>query len=261
MKNTVKIIFFDVDGTLVDMKTKVASAVTINTLRNLRSNGYKICLATGRSPMSLPTLGDVKFDAYLTYNGSLCYIDETVIFSNPISKSDIQNTLLNAKRLGKPVALATNSILSANGADQDLIDYYGFAHQEVFIDSNFEARVDEAVYQIMMGGRRSDYPSILKGSTNIKIAAWWDRAVDIIPKNGGKGTGVKAILNHFNLSPSQAMAFGDGDNDIELFQAVEASVAMENASDTLKAVAFDMCEHVSDNGVHKYLLEKGFIDS
>lgn len=253
MKDSIKIIFFDVDGTLIDMDTKVPTDITINALKKLRQSGYKICLATGRSPMSLPNLGDIEFDAYLTYNGSLCYANDIKIFSNPISKKDIINTLENARNLGKPVALATDNILSANGIDQDLIDYYGFAHQEVFIDPNFEDRINEEVYQIMMGARVSEYESILKGSENIKIAAWWHRAVDIIPKNGGKGAGVKAILKHFGYERNQAMAFGDGDNDIDLFQAVRVSVAMENASENLKEIAIDICGHVSENGVTRYL--------
>ncbi len=37
------------------------------------------------------------------------------------------------------------------------------------------------------------------------------------------------------------MAFGDGNNDIEMFQAVGHSVAMGNASADLKAIASEVC--------------------
>ena len=71
--NNIKIIFFDIDGTLVDMQTKRISAKTIEALQRLKANGIKICIATGRSPISLPKFDGVDFDAYLTFNGSYCY--------------------------------------------------------------------------------------------------------------------------------------------------------------------------------------------
>ena len=48
-----KIIFFDIDGTLIDMQRKQISENTLKVLRQLQKNGIKICLATGRSPVAL----------------------------------------------------------------------------------------------------------------------------------------------------------------------------------------------------------------
>ena len=78
---------------------------------------------------------------------------------------------------------------------------------------------------------------MLQNTQEAKITSWWDRAVDIIPAGGGKGTGISKMLEYYGIDRSQAMAFGDGNNDIEMFQAVDMGVAMENASDDLKAVA------------------------
>lgn len=47
----IKIIFFDIDGTLIDMKKKQISKKVLETLVKLKNNGIKICIATGRSPM------------------------------------------------------------------------------------------------------------------------------------------------------------------------------------------------------------------
>jgi HAD superfamily hydrolase (TIGR01484 family) len=68
----IKIIFFDVDGTLVDMKKKKISANTVETLQRLRQKGIRICMATGRTPVTGPSFEGVEFDAYLTFNGSYC---------------------------------------------------------------------------------------------------------------------------------------------------------------------------------------------
>ena len=69
----IKIAFFDIDGTLIDMEKKQITPVTLEVLRRLQANGIRICLATGRSPMVVPHFEGVAFDATLTYNGSYCY--------------------------------------------------------------------------------------------------------------------------------------------------------------------------------------------
>ena len=68
--NDVKIIFFDIDGTLIDTQIKRVSEKTLEALRRLRARGIRICLSTGRSPVSLPRFEGVTFDALITFNGS-----------------------------------------------------------------------------------------------------------------------------------------------------------------------------------------------
>lgn len=257
--NPIRIIFFDIDGTLIDMQKKKISAKTVETLHRLRENGIKICIATGRSPMTLPDFGGAEFDAFLTFNGSLCYAGEKTIFSNPIDPKEVQKLIRNAAALHRPVAVATGNRLVANGTDQDLTDYFAIANEVPHIADDFEEVCREEIYQLMMGCRASDYPAILNGVDGAKIAAWWDRAVDIIPASGGKGVGIEKMLEFYGIDRSQALAFGDGNNDIEMFRAVGTGVAMQNASAELKAVAKEVCGDVSQDGICSYCVEHGLI--
>ena len=257
--NQIKIIFFDIDGTLVDMQTKRITAKTIEALQRLKENGIKICIATGRSPISLPKFDSVDFDAYLTFNGSYCYDPSGAIFSNPICMEDVQRIIRNAAGIGRPVSVATKDRLAANGTDDDLAEYYSFAHQVLTVAEDFEAVCQQEIYQVMLGCRVTDYPAILDRVQGAKITAWWDRAVDIIPASGGKGMGIQKILDYYHLDKTEAMAFGDGNNDIEMLEAVGTGIAMENASPRLKAVADDICGHVAQDGVYHFCLEHGLI--
>jgi len=258
MKN-IQIVFFDVDGTLIDMQKKQISGKTLETLRQLRKNGILICLATGRPPASLPKIDGVEFDAYLTCNGSLCYSDQEVIFSDPIPAADVLKVIRNAAELGRPVSVATGKCLAANGTDADLADYYSLAHLELTVAENFEEVSRQEVYQIMLGCREADYPAILKDVSGARITTSWDRAADVIPADSGKGTGIQKILAYYHLSKEESLAFGDGNNDIEMLQTVGIGVAMENASAQLKAVADDVCGHVAEDGIYHYCAEHGLI--
>ncbi len=112
---------------------------------------------------------------------------------------------------------------------------------------------------MMLGCYKSEYSLVMKDIRHSKIAAWWDRAVDIIPANGGKGIAIKKLLEYYHLEPEEAIAFGDGNNDIEMLQAVGTGIAMANASEQLKAVADQVCGHVAQDGIYHYCLEQGLI--
>lgn len=77
-----RIIFFDIDGTLVPLKEGIRPR-TVEALQKLRQNGIRLCIATGRTPMEMPKFEGVTFDALLTYNGSYCFTPERDIFKNP----------------------------------------------------------------------------------------------------------------------------------------------------------------------------------
>ena len=100
--------------------------------------------------------------------------------------------------------------------DKDLEDYFKFSQDKIEVSDDFEKMLDEDIYQVMMGGYESEYPLIMKDIKGAKLAAWWDRAVDIIPSSGGKGIAISKMLEYYNLDKSQAIAFGDGNNDIEM---------------------------------------------
>ena len=64
---------------------------------------------------------------------------------------------------------------------------------------------------------------------------------------------------YYGFDKAEAVAFGDGNNDIEMLQAVGDAVAMGNASAELKAVATEVCRPVTEDGVYWYCVENGLI--
>lgn len=257
--DSIKIVFFDIDGTLLEMGARKPSPKTLEALKRLKDNGIKICIATGRSPICVPTFEGVEFDAFLTFNGSYCYDARGPIYENPIAPEAVAQIVQNASSIGRPVAAATKDRIGTNGLDKDLADYAAIGNLTLPVVPDFELLCRENIYQLMLGLREPEYPAILEGVTGAKIAAWWDRAVDVIPASGGKGAGIRAVLHHFQLSPENAMAFGDGNNDIEMLEAVGTGVAMGNASAQLQSIADALCGPVAQDGIYAFCLERGLI--
>ena len=251
--NNIKIAFFDIDGTLVDHATGCISPLTRQALIALHANGIRLCIATGRPPASLPDLTGLPFDAFLTTNGALCYTCEEIIFSNPIPAESVQKVIQNAAALGRPVSIALKDRLAANGYDQDLADYYALSALELTVAEDFDALSCEDVYQIMLGCREDEWEKAVQGADGVKYAISWERAMDVIPATGGKGVSIQKMLDYFRLDASQAIAFGDSYNDMDMLRTVGTGVAMGNAQDVVKEAANEITLSNDEDGIYETL--------
>ena len=91
--NKVKIIFFDIDGTLLEMgKTEITPNMR-KALCSLKQNGIKICIATGRPFVTIPMFEGIVFDAILAFNGSFCVAGDQVVAKCPIPKEDVKKII------------------------------------------------------------------------------------------------------------------------------------------------------------------------
>ncbi|GAY77145.1 hydrolase [Sporolactobacillus inulinus] len=78
--------------------------------------------------------------------------------------------------------------------------------------------------------------------------------VELVGRNISKASGVRRLLDYFDLSPEHALAIGDGENDLPMFQIAGHSAAMKNAPDHVKAQAKWVTESPYDqNGLYNFL--------
>lgn len=77
--------------------------------------------------------------------------------------------------------------------------------------------------------------------------------LEIMPKNSSKANAVKKLKNY--LECDKIVAFGDGENDIEMFEAADECYAVENAVERLKQIATGIIADNDSDGVAKWLLE------
>lgn len=255
----IKIAFFDVDGTLLKLGTKELSDKTKKALTKLRQNNVLLCMATGRSYPTIPHFQGIDFDVLLTFNGSYVKSGENIIFKNPLHNEDKNQIIQNLKNMKRAIAISNENFIVTNGTDEDLAQYFAIGNETMIISDDFDKLSQNDIYQIMCAGRKEEYEKILQGTKNAQIAAWWDKAVDIIPANGGKGNAVNAVLKYYGFSKEEAIAFGDGKNDIEMLEAVGTGVAMGNAKDEVKERADVVCKSVEEDGVYYYCLENKLI--
>ena len=69
----------------------------------------------------------------------------------------------------------------------------------------------------------------------------------------------RQILEHFKIGQEEIMAFGDGDNDIDMLRYAHIGVAMGNAGENVKTHADYVTACVDDDGIYKALKVYGLL--
>lgn len=83
-----KVIFLDVDGTLVDYSNYLP-ATAVDAIRRARAKGHKVYICTGRSRAEVyPNLWEIGLDGMIGGNGSYIEDHGQVVFHHLLSASD-----------------------------------------------------------------------------------------------------------------------------------------------------------------------------
>ena len=85
--------------------------------------------------------------------------------------------------------------------------------------------------------------------THCETMRWHPLFADIINKGTSKSRGIDEVIKHYGIKLEETMAFGDGGNDINMLEHAGIGVAMDNASDKVKAAADYITSSVDDNGI------------
>ena len=78
-----------------------------------------------------------------------------------------------------------------------------------------------------------------------------DQWLEIMPKEASKANAIKQLKEMFNCD--RVIAFGDGKNDIDMFEIADEGYAVSNANEALKEKATAVIDSNNDDGVAKWL--------
>jgi len=255
----IKAAFFDVDGTLLSHNTYSVPPGTVEALKKLREQGIPCIVATGRhrTEMEKLPLEGLTFDGYITLNGQLGLDGEKrMLFGVPIEGE--------AKRL--LLELFNDHTLPALLLEEDRVylNYFAPVVQQVQDAIStpvppFGTYGGAPIYQACLylpDGKHECLPKLREHC----VVTWWDSGgVDVIAKGGGKVAGIQRFLERSGIKREEIIAFGDGENDLEMLQFAGIGVAMGNAEAAVKQAADYVTASVDDEGIAKALTHFGLI--
>lgn len=90
---------------------------------------------------------------------------------------------------------------------------------------------------------------------NFSVLKLSNCSYEVLNKGTNKGTSVKTLSNHLNISLNEVICIGDSGNDEHMIHCAGLGVAMGNAQDKIKAVANYVTLSNEENGV-AHVIEK-----
>lgn len=251
-------IFFDVDGTLMDNHNYQVSISTRKALQKLQNNGYKIGIATGRAVNSLKRTGVVDI---INWDGYVCNNGQTVLDKNyqvveelVISPEIVHECIKIAKKHNLPLAIKMEHRIITQEPDENVHIARKFFNSIIPPVGIYQNQKVEAM--IAYGPKGYDYAPFkqLKG---IHVLPGVSTYCDITHIDATKATGIKILLNKYNCN--EYICFGDSLNDVEMFNHAKTSICMGQGDKYLKSIATYVTDSIDNNGIYNACKKLGLI--
>lgn len=243
----IKTIFFDCDGTLVSHTSKSVPESTRYSLNRLKELKIDRVLATGRHMFELNDLPikDIKFDAYISLNGQLC-LDSSgnIFYANPLKNTDKLLNLFKTKEI--PVMLVEKDELYINFISDDVIKAQSAISSPLPEVKEYSGN---PIYQAIIyidENKQSVYEKMLN---EYRFTRWDNNAVDVVSIGSSKVNGIAEYLKLKGYKKDEAMAFGDGENDLEMLNYVNYGIAMGNSNKTVKEKSDYITTDIDEDGI------------
>jgi len=274
-----KIIFLDIDGTLIDYEAHLPESAQL-AIKRARENGHLIYSCTGCSVAEVEKRNfDISFDGFIGGNGCYIRVGNDVIYHKTLSLEQCTHFVDWCKSRDLAFRLECDEgmyicedyeeksrdarLQYARGKGADLPDGYIVPMNPSMISGGnlYRSDVNKTAFVL------KSYQDYLDGKVefaDMHVSTWGgvgEAALygDTSPLGISKKSAIEYLLNYLNIDQKDAIGFGDAKSDIPMFEACGYSIAMGNAGDECKAAADYVTNDVNDNGLYNAFEKLGLI--
>ena len=268
-----KIIFLDVDGTIVDYDNHIPDSAKI-AIQQSRKNGHLVFLCTGRSKAEMSNeILDIGFDGIIGGNGSYIEYKNQVLMHQLIPYETAKQVVDWLESRGLEFYLESNNGLFASrnfrDAARQILRIYALG-KGASEDQILNMEPEDALHGLVYGGElyRDDLNKISfilhsyqdhldskKAFPHLKAGTWGGRGEsalfgDLGVKDINKAHAVNIILKHLGANHIDTIAFGDAKVDIPMLEPCHIGVAMGNGGPEILAMAGIITDDVRQDGLY-----------
>jgi Cof subfamily protein (haloacid dehalogenase superfamily) len=264
----IKLVVFDLDGTLLDNEGVISSR-TVSLIKKLQVKGILFTIASGRIHSAL-----ADYAKSLNVNIPIISLDGCCI-SNPVTDEIIFESFIPVRYVDKALDFADKFLLNvalcrteaiyfteSNSVMKEMINKFGAKFEEIEDYNSIKDKTLEIVFA-------SDYRDNIKFvydrlrfpyTTGLNVSYYKSHKqegiyyLEVRKRGANKGKALRKLLKNISIKKKDVAVIGDWFNDISLFENGALKVTLENGIYELKSMA-DIVISKSNNeeGVAEFL--------
>lgn len=253
--STPKIIFFDIDDTL--SRNGIIAEHNKATLEQLAGTDIKLVISTGRSKAILPAdilalLEADVLDAIICMNGQYSFDKSGRISHYPLSAEQTDKIVRLCQQSDLIHKFDSATHIAWSGENDRLREFNAVTPNSIVDPKYYKSNT---VYQcsVFFNNQQEKMQEVDFAQYDLKLVHWHQIGADILPADASKARGIKDVCKYYTVDASECMAFGDGMNDLEMFDLVGFAVAMGDAQPALIARANFVTGTIEENGIQAVL--------
>jgi len=266
-----KMIFLDLDGTLVNSKHEIMPK-TKEALLKAQSKGIKVVLASGRPTPGMVSLAQEleleKNDGYiLSYNGGCIISCKTgeIVYNKIIEADEMQEIFKMAEKYNVDLLSYDKETVITNNDKNKFVQIEAEINKIPLIEvKNMQEYITYPVNKFIFL-EEGDYlekiePEVAKDLPAFSVYRSAPFFLEIMPYGIDKANSMEILAKKLGISMTETIACGDGYNDLGLIKAAGLGVAMGNAIKEVLSIADYITESNNNEGiahvVEKFIFKK-----
>lgn len=254
-----KYMFFDIDGTLTCPKSSEIPESTIDTLKRLKEKGHVLAIATGRPyPMVKDVAKLAGIDYIVCNGGNAIYKDGECYLDLPLDKDDCMYLFEECEKNNISYAFVNAVEMNCYTKDEQFEkDIKGdFFIGNIMIQKDLDYRKVDNFFRLFIAVTKEQEEK-LNGLKKLVGSRYHDHYIIVEPDD--KYHGIERMMDLLHAPIEDVVVFGDGKNDIRMFQSAPASIAMGNAIEELKDMATFVTKDSDQDGIEYACKEFGWL--
>lgn len=250
-------LFFDIDGTLIDEETGVVPDSTVRALQLARARGHLLFLCTGRCQAIWPRqILSIGFDGVVGGCGTQIVYHGREIFHTTLEQ-DMQRRIVEDLRryhidgilegstcsyfredIWMPVVQRIyegNSVFSSN-CQKYWEDDLAFDKMALWFDESSDMEAFKKKYE-------EHFEFILRDPT----------FYEVVPKGCSKGNGIAFLCDYLHIDRKDTIGIGDSTNDLPMLEYTGISIAMGSGNPAIFHSVDYVTAPVMEDGIEKAL--------
>jgi Cof subfamily protein (haloacid dehalogenase superfamily) len=275
-----KIVFLDVDGTLIDYETKCPDSAK-KAVELARANGHKVYICTGCSKAEIAQRDLPELDGMIGANGG--YVEDAgeVVMHQAFSVEQVKHIVdwCNERHLGFYLEANSGMYINSWFVEQAPATMMAYAKGKGASDDRAQAAAESFIGGMIrtddlyrddvnkVSFILSTYQDHLDSKVefpDMEANTWGGKGEvalfgDLGPKGITKKHAIEVLLKHLGASQADTISFGDAKIDLSMFELCAYNVAMGNGGPEIKEAADYITDDVNEDGLFNAFKHLGLI--